>query len=69
MKCKHGMTTEHCSICTPYKQTSYEPYTLTFDTKDGDRVRMRKFRKKTTYKSPVETGIETAVRQSYWGYN
>lgn len=68
-KCKHGITEEHCSMCSPHKLTIHEPYSITFDTKDGDRVRMRKIRKKVTYKSPKEIEIEEMVKRTYWGYS
>jgi hypothetical protein len=68
MKCKHNIKTEHCSICTPHKSTQFEPYTVTFEDGDGKKVRMRKTRKVTKYKTPKETQMEELTRKSYWGY-
>lgn len=69
MKCKHDLTVEHCSICTPYKKTEFEPYTVSIEDENGEKKKIRKTRKKTTYKTDKETKIEELNRNTYWGYN
>lgn len=50
MKCKHGLTTEYCSICSPNKIVTKSPYWVDITDKDtGEETSIKKWKKTTSY--------------------